>query len=589
MSQKNKQFIHNQLIFLYGHEKGTECNKHLALMLQRYSRKIQRAFKPNQSLFDERDVILITYSDLLRQPDQPPLQSLQSFYQKYLATTINSIHILPFFPYSSDDGFSVIDYKAVDPALGGWQDITQFSSTGVRLMFDAVINHISAHSDWFKHYLKGNPRFLNYFIEVNPKTDLSMVTRPRALPLLTAFKTSRGIRHLWTTFSADQVDLNYHNPDTLLDVLDVLLFYIEQGADLIRLDAIAYVWKEVGTSCIHLPQTHAIIQLIRAMLDEVAPDVLLITETNVPHEENISYFGDGSNEAHLVYQFALPPLTAHALLTGSAVYLTQWASSLRTLSDKTTFFNFTASHDGIGIRPVIGILPPEDINLLTERTLSHGGYISSKTDPDGSKSPYELNISYFDLLNDPYAGEPQELQVKRFLVSQAILLAMSGIPGIYIHSLLGSRNYTQGVIQTNLPRTINRQKLLLRDVMGELDNPSSLRHAVFHGYQHLLAQRIQHSAFHPNGNQHILHLNNSVFSLLRISPEGSETILALHNVSNQPQFVTFNPGDWGLSSNSIIINILNDTFQPVRADLTVHLEPYEIAWFKISEPLPPKQ
>ena len=580
MSDKNKQFIYHQLVFLYGPELGSHYYQRLVSLLENFARESHRGIKPNQPLFDERDVILITYGNLLREPGRPPLKSLQTFYQEYLSTIINTIHILPFFPYSSDDGFSIIDYKAVNPALGSWQDITQFSSTGVRLMFDAVINHISAKSDWFQGYLKGDPRFADFFLEVDPKTDLSMVTRPRALPLLTAFQTNRGKRYVWTTFSADQIDLNYHNPETLLAVLEVLLFYIEKGADLIRLDAIAYIWKEIGTCCIHLPQTHAIVQLIRALIDEIAPDVLLITETNVPHEENISYFGDGSNEAHLVYQFSLPPLTAHALITGSAVYLTRWAAGLRTLSDETTFFNFNASHDGIGIRPATGILPPEDIQMLTARTLAHGGHISSKTDPDGSSSPYELNITFFDLLNNPSGNEPVDLQVRRFLVSQAILLSMSGIPGIYIHSLLGSRNYTQGVQETGQPRTINREKLLLEDVLKDLANPVSLRHAVFKGYKHLLSHRIQHSAFHPNGEQRVLSLNDAVFSLLRTSPDGSETILALHNVSNLPQSIHFDPNAWNCSPDSPLINILKESARPVQAASPILLAPYEVAWFK---------
>src|SRR5690606_35016656 len=108
--------------------------------------------------------------------------------------------------------------------------------------------------------------------------------------------------------SADQVDLNFKNPAVLLATTRALLFYVEHGAKFIRLDAIAYLWKEIGTPCIHLPQTHQVIQLMRAVLDEVAPDVRLITETNVPHPDNISYFGAGTNEAQLVYNFALPPL-----------------------------------------------------------------------------------------------------------------------------------------------------------------------------------------------------------------------------------------------------------------------------------------
>ncbi len=582
MSDKNKGFIQKQLVFLYGPERGAQSYKRLISMLEHYKKETKRVFKTGQPLFSERDVILITYSDLLRQPSRPPLQSLLTFHQDYLADTINTIHLLPFFPYSSDDGFSVIDYRVVNPALGDWQDIARFTSHGVKLMFDAVINHISAQSSWFKGYLEGDPHFQNYFIEVDPEIDLSLVTRPRALPLLTAVHTNRGTRYVWTTFSADQIDLNYQNPETLLDVLDVLLFYVKQGADLIRLDAIAYIWKEIGTSCIHLPQTHAIIQLIRAVLDDVAPGVLLITETNVPHEENISYFGDGSNEAHLVYQFSLPPLTAHALLTGSAIYLTQWASSLRTLSEETTFFNFNASHDGIGIRPVSGILPQEDIELLIACTSAHGGYISSKTNEDGSHSPYELNITYFDLLNDPSGDESLELQVKRFLVSQAILLAMSGIPGIYIHSLLGSRNYTQGVQETDQARTINREKLQFKDVAAELADPSSLRHAVFYNYRNLLACRIQQCAFHPNGKQQVLQLNDSVFSLLRTSPDEKEYILALHNVSDQPQSITMAPAAWGISDSDSVTDLLNGNTHSAHPGEHFHLDPYQIAWLKFT-------
>ena len=129
--------------------------------------------------------------------------------------------------------------------------------------------------------------------------------------------------------------MNFKNPDVLLALLDALLFYVARGARFIRLDAIAYLWKRIGTSCIHLPQTHAVIQFWRAVLDEVAPHVLLITETNVPHADNVSYFGDGTNEAQLVYNFALPPLVLHALLRGDATHLTRWAQSLTLPSDRS--------------------------------------------------------------------------------------------------------------------------------------------------------------------------------------------------------------------------------------------------------------
>jgi sucrose phosphorylase len=199
--------------------------------------------------------------------------------EKYARGVITGVHVLPFFPYSSDDGFSVIDYTAVNPDFGTWADVERLGRN-FRLMFDAVINHISAHSGWFQEFLKGNPGFADYFIVVEEGTDLSQVVRPRALPLLTSVQTAHGERLVWTTFSADQIDLNYANPDVLLEIIEILLLYVEKGAEIIRLDAIAYLWKKIGTPCIHLEETHRVVKLFRTVFDAVAPHVMLITRTS---------------------------------------------------------------------------------------------------------------------------------------------------------------------------------------------------------------------------------------------------------------------------------------------------------------------
>ena len=351
----------------------------------------------------EQDVVLITYGDQIQEPGKPPLETLGEVLTTLISPTINCIHILPFYPFSSDDGFSVIDYEQVNPEWGDWQDIEHLGRH-FRLMFDAVINHISQHSRWFQAFLRGEPPYTDYFIAADPAADLSTVIRPRTLPLLTPVDTADGLKHVWTTFSADQIDLNYANPQVLLEILEVLLSYVGHRARLIRLDAIGFMWKEIGTTSLHLPQAHRIIQLMRAMLDVVAPDVVLITETNVPHVENISYWGDGHNEAQLVYNFTLPPLTLHAFQTGDTRLLSRWAATLQTVSAETGFFNFMASHDGIGLRPLEGILDAAAIQAMVNRTLAHGGRVSYKTNRDGSQSPYELNIVYFDALNDPNGG-----------------------------------------------------------------------------------------------------------------------------------------------------------------------------------------
>lgn len=573
--------IRNLISFLYGQEKADSTYQRLSHLLEQFRTETTRSFDREKSLFDEAEVILITYGDLLKKDREKPLKTLFNFYQKYLQDTISTLHILPFFPYSSDDGFSVIDYHAVDPHLGDWQDIYRFQQNDVRTMFDAVINHVSASSKWFKSYLYGDPEYKEYFISMDPRTDLSQVTRPRETSLLTGFATSNGIQYIWTTFSNDQVDLNFKNPDTLLDIIDVLLDYIEHGADIIRLDAIAYIWKEVGTTCIHLPQAHAVVQLFRAIVDEVAPGVLLISETNVPHQENISYFGNGENEAHMVYQFSLPPLTAHAILTGSATYLSQWAKGLKTPSQATAFFNFTASHDGVGVRPAAGILPSEELDVLIQTTQKHGGFISSKTNTDGTSSPYELNITYFDLLNDPNNKEEQEMQVNRFLVSQAIMLAMAGIPGVYMHSLLGSRNDIEGVHETGRARSINREKLFVDEVEDQLEEEDSLRSAVFKGYQQLLKQRISQKAFHPNAEQRVLEHHPAIFTLLRRNMAAGEVVLALHNVSDESVSLGLDLLAEGLPTEHGWTDLLSDENYPPGKQLRLAMNPYQVRWLKL--------
>jgi sucrose phosphorylase len=492
--------------------------------------------QPRPFPFTERDAILITYADQLHRQDEAPLATLHSFLKGATADMINTVHLLPFFPYSSDDGFSVIDYTSVNPSLGGWQHIRALR-TNFRLMFDAVLNHISAQSQWFRAYLRGEAPYDGYFIEVDPATDLSMVRRPRTLPLLTRFVTARGERYVWTTFSDDQIDLNFANPDVLLDIVRILLFYVQQGASLIRLDAIAYLWKIIGTSCIHLEETHRVVQVLRDVLDAAAPHVQLITETNVPHDENISYFGDGANEAQMVYQFALPPLILHTLRTGDARPLSAWAAALERPGETATFFNFTASHDGVGVTPLRGILPDADIDALVALAEEHGGFVSYKHNNDGTRSPYELNISYFDAVTHPSvtAANPG-LAVQRFICSQAIMLAMVGVPGVYFHSLFGSRNWRAGAEATGRYRSINREKLDIQQLVAELNDPApnNIRRPVFKAYRDLLRARRREAAFHPLGAQAVLDLGAGLFGVERTSPDKERQVLALHNVSAEP-------------------------------------------------------
>lgn len=478
----------------------------------------------------ERDTVLITYGDMVQREGEKPLRTLEAFLAKHLSEgEIRGVHILPFCPYSSDDGFSVIDYREVDPELGTWDDVMRIAKH-YKLMADIVLNHVSRRSQWFLDYVSGVLPAADYFIEVSPEEDLSSVVRPRNRPLLAATNTRNGIRHVWTTFSEDQIDLDFRNPDVLFEFLDILFFYITRGAQIFRLDAIAYLWKRLGTACIHLPETHEVVKLFRDVLELIAPNAVLITETNVPHKENISYFGHG-DETHMVYQFSLPPLLLHALQTGNGRHLTQWAKSLGAPYPGCTYLNFTASHDGIGVRPLEGLVPREEFDRVVQNVRERGGHVSTKTNSDGTESPYELNITYFDALRAPDDDDPTHID--RFLCSQAIALALQGIPAVYFHSLVGTRNDHEGVEQKGYPRAINRHKWDADEIEALLEDGKAIHAKVLRRYKAMLAVRTAHPAFHPDADQRILEVGDSFFVLIRSAPNGSEEVLAVHNLTEQ--------------------------------------------------------
>ncbi|MDO6802157.1 alpha-amylase family glycosyl hydrolase [Wenyingzhuangia sp. 1_MG-2023] len=559
--------INKRLQRLYPPEIAERAADSIVDLVFKYKARIQS----KEYQLSEKDIVLITYGDQVNKDYEPSLHTLKMFVDKHLEGVINSIHILPFYPYSSDDGFSVVNYSAVDPRMGSWREIEQISGD-YRLMVDGVINHISQFSDWFKAFLAGDPYFKDFFIEVDPSIDLSKVVRPRALPLISEYVDDTGkTRHVWTTFSKDQVDLNYQSHRVLRNVLEALLYYVEKGATLIRLDAIAFVWKEIGTECVHLHETHELIQLIREVLHEVAPEVIIITETNVPHHENVSYFGSGDDEAQMVYNFALPPLLLHSILTSNTKTITEWAKTLTLPSDKVCFFNFTASHDGIGLRPIKGILTDEEVAYIGETVNSHGGLVSYRTEPDGSKSPYELNCSYIDALTHP--DEKNEVRYKRMLLAQASMLVMPGVPGIYFHSLVGSRNYLDGVKHSGINRTINREKYHIDWLEKELAKEGSLANTLFVKFKELIAIRINQAAFNPFGKFEFLDLGEQLFVVDQYSVDGKERVLAVHNFSDEvvdcvlPETITFPLKDLLNSETSL-------------ATATITLQPYQMMWLK---------
>ena len=531
--------IRQRLRKIYDGQNDQRLIERMDMLVGRYGVGIDP--QPVDEYWNEKDNVLITYGDIITKDGEAPLVTLRHFLEDHFDGIIDTVHILPFFPYSTDDGFSVIDYREVRDELGSWYNVEAFTSH-FRLMFDLILNHASRESGWFKNFAEGIAPYRDYFITVDPDADLSDVVRPRSTPLLSKCYTRMGEKHIWTTFSEDQVDLNFKNEDVLFEFLDILFYYIYHGVRVIRLDAIAYLWKEIGTQCIHLENTHEIVKLFRDILSTLAPHVLILTETNVPYEENLSYFGDG-DEANIIYQFSLPPLLLHALQTGNSSYLTEFSDSLPTPKKGTTYLNFTASHDGIGVRPLKGLIPQEEFDELIDKIRKRGGKISTKKDKDGSESPYELNITYLDALRK---SEKDKDVVDRFMCSQAVAMSLQGIPAVYFNNLVGSPNNVEGFKETGRARTLNRKKWDHDELMEKLEDEDSEQGIIFKRYKHLLDIRSSQIAFHPDARQETLNINKKVFALKRVSRDDQQIIICLHNVTDEK--VTLNrsqilPGD----------------------------------------------
>ncbi|MDA7429718.1 sugar phosphorylase [Primorskyibacter aestuariivivens] len=573
MKQGFSRRLHDLLIQIYPDHDQSDLAERITEAFwppHSHARKIGR--KPGNGLWSEKDSVLITYGNSVEDQTHKPLDVLHDFLIRHLRGVVNGVHILPFFPFTSDDGFAVSDYYSVSTQLGDWSDITRIAGD-FHLMSDLVLNHVSSQGAWFSNYLQGKAPHDRFFFEASPEDDLAPVVRPRTTPLLRQVTTSEGERHVWCTFSHDQVDLDFRNPEVLIEMLRIIRLHIDKGVRILRLDAVAFVWKEIGTSCIHLPQTHAIVQLLRLMCDYATETVVLLTETNVPRSENLSYFGN-RDEAHAVYNFTLPPLILHAMQSGTARYLREWQAAMPPAQLGCAYLNFTASHDGIGMRPAEGVLPPEEKARMIDTVRGLGGLVSMRALPNGGEEPYELNCSYFEAMRGTFAGE-DHYQLARFICSQTIVMSLEGIPAFYIHSFLATPNDHEAVERRGMNRAINRHRWHYPDLLSRLADPGSDQSRVLSEMSRRLRIRARQPAFHPNATQFTLRLDDRVFGIWRQSLDRSQSIFALHNVS--PEEVRISPTEINLIADEAWKDALTgETFGANASEFV--LAPYQCRW-----------
>lgn len=526
----------------------------------------------HQNKWSQRDVWVITYGDSVATGTEAPLQTLKKFSDRYLREVISGIHILPFFPYSSDDGFSVINFSQVNESLGGWADIEAIAKD-YDLMADLVINHCSQRSQWFENFRQRKDPGQDFFVEAQLSDDLSMVVRPRTSPLLRETQTLDGVRQVWCTFSHDQADLDFSNPKVFLEMVRIVRRYLEQGVRIFRLDAVAFLWKEIGTECIHLPQTHEFVRLFRTLVEVHTENAIVITETNVPNLENLSYFGN-ANEAHAIYNFSLPPLLLHALVKGTSKYLKRWQMSMPPAQAGTFYFNFIASHDGIGLRPSKGLLADRELDELVNTMQTFGARISWRAVEGGKNEPYEINVALYDALQGTVDGVDR-WQYERFICAHALMFSLEGVPGIYIHSMLATQNDYEQVKLTNHNRSINRHKWDYESLVNTLEDSHSCHARVLNGLTVLLQIRIKQPAFHPNAVQYTLHLGDQVFAFWRQSIDRSQSIFCIFNVTDKP--VSIPLSSVNLTTLDTWVDLVSgDTY--LATDHRLELAPYGFVW-----------
>jgi len=491
----------------------------------------------NKINISEKTSLIISYGDNIYSNQSSSMKIFQKFFQKNLEKLFDTIHFLPFYPSSSDSGFAVKDHYQIDKKIGNWSDLKKISKSK-KIMADVVINHASARGLWFKNFLKRKKPGKDYFLTVNSKFNTSKVVRPRDHKLLKKIKIFEKNDYLWRTFSPDQIDLNFKNPSVLLRFIKIIIHLINNGVTIFRLDAIAYLWKQNGTKCINLSQTHEIIKLLRVVTSLLNVQTLIITETNLPEKENLSYFGK-NNEANWVYNFSLPPLLIHAFLFENSSYLNQWSRKLPSTKHGNCYLNFIASHDGIGIRPTEGILNEKTLGSFLKRLKKNGSKFSYRKVQNKSKKVYEANITVFDALKKSDFDPKGLFFLERYISAHAIMISFEGIPAIYFNSLFGKSNDEAKYIITGNNRDVNRYKWNFNNITTKLRDKKSKQSIFYRNIGALLEIKRKQKAFHPNASRININLGPKIFCFKRISKDKKQSIICMTNLSSKIQTPNF--------------------------------------------------
>ncbi len=548
------------------------CNQ-LLQILDDFSEKSRYEEISEDKKWDQSFAVLITYADGVCKNGESTLVTLRELLSKYFGSLSKVVHILPFLKSTSDGGFAVSSHKYLEEKFGSWEDLKSISNKHY-LMADLVLNHVSSSHPWVQQFIKCQEPGLSNVFSPSQDLDWTNVIRPRSSSLFSQINTKDGQKLVWTTFGPDQIDLNWLNPKMTIEFLNLIITYLSNGIKWLRLDAVGFIWKEPGTTCLHLPKAHSIVKILRILLNDLRKDGVLITETNVPQKENLSYLLP-EDEADMAYNFPLPPLLLEAIITSRADILNSWICDWPELPKTTTLFNFTASHDGVGLRALEGLMNEQRINDLLINCEKRGGLVSHRRLSSGEDKPYELNISWWSAMEDP-GRDSNRFQCERFLLTQLLVMSLKGVPAFYLPALLASENDIKSFSMTGQRRDLNREKFKSEKLSAVFRNPESNANKNLKYLRNAMDVRAKLPQFHPQSQMECLSKSRGDIVVIKRGI-GSRAVFTIHNMTD-------NKINYRLSEYKVT-KLINDDLN-MQDYLTsckynsnnIELDPFQVIW-----------
>lgn len=460
----------------------------------------------------ENKIMLITYADSMGKN----INELHSILKKYYSKEIGGVHILPFFPSSADRGFAPICYDKVDDTFGTFEDIEKLGKD-YYLMFDFMVNHISAQSKYFQDYLKNKEKseykdfFINYkdFWENGEPTqeqvDMIYKRKPRA-PYIEAEFADGSCEKVWCTFCEQQIDLDVSKKKTRAFIKETLENMCRHGAAVIRLDAFAYAIKKADTSCFFIePEIWDLLYDIENIVKQNGGEILPEIHEHYTIPMKIA------DKGFWIYDFALPVLVLHALYNHTGKYLKNWL-------EKCPMKQFTTldTHDGIGIVDVKDLLPDEEIEKVKEQMYCQGANVKKiySSEAYNNLDVYQVNTTYYSALGN---------NDDAYLLARAIQFFAPGIPQVYYVGLLAGTNDIALMERTKNGRDINRHYYTMDDVKNEQERD------VVKKLKELMQLRNTHPAFNLDGE---IFIESNDENLVIVRSYGDDKITLQANLSD---------------------------------------------------------